>query len=50
MDKIVIMKNQTVYLENGKDVYLGRDSYTRAIKVFREYLEKTADKRQAEKK
>ena len=50
MDKIVIMKNQTVYLENGKDVYLVRDSYTRAIKVFREYLEKTADKGQAEKK
>ena len=44
------MKNQTVYLENGKDIYLGRDSYTRAIKVFREYLEKTADKGQAEKK
>ncbi|MGN0704161.1 MAG: LytTR family transcriptional regulator DNA-binding domain-containing protein [Lentihominibacter sp.] len=50
MDKIVMMREQTVYLENGEDIYLGRDSYGRAVKTFREYLENNADNGQVDRK
>lgn len=40
MDKIVIMARNTVFVENNECIYLGRDTYGKAKKMFDEYLAK----------
>lgn len=40
MDKIVILADQMVYIEGNDSIYLGRDSFSKAKKIFAEYLEK----------
>lgn len=39
MDKIVILADQMVYIEGNDSIYLGRDSFSKAKKIFAEYLE-----------
>ncbi|MCQ4637890.1 LytTR family transcriptional regulator [Anaerovorax odorimutans] len=39
MDKIIIMTNQTVYMEKGHQVGLGRESFRRGRRIFDRYLE-----------
>lgn len=40
MDKIVIMSCNTIFMENNERIYMGRDTYGRARKIFVEYLAK----------
>lgn len=39
MDKIVIMRYNTIFFENNESICLGRDTYARAKKIFSSYLE-----------
>lgn len=39
MDKIILMTNQTVYLEKGFQVGLGRESFRRGRHIFDAYLQ-----------
>lgn len=39
MDKIVILADQMVYIEGNECIYLGRDSFSKARKIFAAYLE-----------
>lgn len=40
MDKIVCMTNQTVYMEQGHQVPLGRESFRRGRRIFNQHLAK----------
>ena len=39
MDKIIVLADQTVFLEGNESIYLGRDSVAKARRIFGEYLE-----------
>ena len=39
LDKIVIMRYNTIFFENNERICLGRDAYGRAKKIFSSYLE-----------
>lgn len=43
MDKIVIMSYNRIFLENNEHIYLGRNTYGKARKIFREYLAKKSE-------
>ena len=38
MDKILRMADQTVYMEGGFRVFLGRECFRRGLKIFGEYI------------
>ena len=40
MDKIAIMAYNTIFFENDDCIYLGRDTYRKARKIFCEYITK----------
>lgn len=46
MDKIVVLANQTVFIEGNESIYLGRDSFTKAKKIFGEYLKRKSEPEQ----
>lgn len=40
MDKIIIMSDNRIYMTNNQDVYMGRNTFFRAKKIFNSYLKK----------
>ena len=49
MDKIIRMSDQTIYMENGDQVFLGRESFRRGRRAFDRYLEQQKDWENQEK-
>ena len=49
MDKIVLMTRNTIYIEPNKSVYMGRETYAKARKIFRKYLAEKKAEKQVEK-
>ncbi len=43
MDKIVVMSYNRIFLENNDNIYLGRNTYAKARKIFKEYLAKKSE-------
>lgn len=40
MDKIVTMSSNSILVENNRNIYMGRDTYGKAKKIFDEYISK----------
>lgn len=38
MDKIVVMSYNNIYFENNDSIYMGRETYGKARKIFDQYL------------
>lgn len=41
MDKIICMTNQTIYMEQGYQTQLGRETFRRGRRMFDQYLDKS---------
>ena len=44
MDKIVRMEDQAIWMEGGHVVFFGRESYRKALRIFREYIDSEKNK------
>ena len=40
MDKVVVMTDNTIYLEDRADIYMGKETFARASRGVKEYFEK----------
>ena len=38
MDKIIKMENQNIWLEGGFNIIYGRESFRKAMRIFRDYI------------